>query len=44
MRGNLGMLADSAPAAAPRAEVQAIVVSAEALLTQARAVVKHVAG
>ena len=44
MRGNLAMLADSWLAAAPRAEVQAIVVRAEALPTQARAVVKHVAG
>ena len=44
MRGNLAMLADSALAAAPRAEVQAIVVRNEALLTQARAAVKHVAG
>ena len=44
MRGNLAMLADSALAAAPRAEVQAIVVRAEALLTQARAALTHVAG
>ena len=43
MRDKLAILADSALAVAPRAEVDAIIVRSEALLTQARAAVKHVA-
>ena len=44
MRANLAMLADSTLAAAPRAEAHSIVSRADALLAQARSVVKHVAG
>lgn len=44
LRGNLGMLGDSALAHAPHAEARELVQRAAALLEQARIAVKHVAG